>query len=80
MTVKTQEEGVFFLFGCFVLFFKKSIVTLGLTTWRSGKESACQYRRCKRRGFGPWVRKILRESIPRQVDKKSKVPKEEKAV
>ena len=25
----------------------------------SGKESACQYRRHKRRGFNPWVRKIL---------------------
>ena len=24
----------------------------------SGKEPSCQYRRCKRRGFGPWVGKI----------------------
>ena len=24
----------------------------------SGKEPACQHRRCKRRGFSPWVRKI----------------------
>ena len=24
-----------------------------------GKESACQCRRCRRRGFDPWVRKIL---------------------
>ena len=24
-----------------------------------GKESACQYRRCKRCGFIPWIRKIL---------------------
>ena len=78
MTVKTQEEEVFFF--VFVFFFKKSIVTLGLTTWHSGKESACPCRRFKRRGFGPWVRKILRESIPRQVDKKSRVPKEDKAV
>ena len=23
------------------------------------KESACQYRRCRRHGFDPWVRKIL---------------------
>ena len=29
-----------------------------LPTWHSGKESACQGRRCKRRGFDPWVRKI----------------------
>ena len=26
--------------------------------WFSGKESACQCRRCKRHGFDPWVRKI----------------------
>ena len=26
--------------------------------WRSGKESACQCRRCKRHRFDPWVRKI----------------------
>ena len=26
--------------------------------WFSGKESACQYRRHKRCGFDPWVRKI----------------------
>ena len=25
----------------------------------SGKESACQFRRCKRHEFNPWVRKIL---------------------
>ena len=27
--------------------------------WYSGKEYACQCRRCKRHGFNPWVRKIL---------------------
>ena len=26
--------------------------------WHSGIESACQYRRCKRHSFDPWVRKI----------------------
>ena len=26
--------------------------------WLSGKESVCQYRRCGRCGFDPWVRKI----------------------
>ena len=26
--------------------------------WCSGKESAYQFRRCQRRGFNPWVRKI----------------------
>ena len=30
----------------------------GLPTWCSGKESTYQCRRCKRRGFDPWVRKI----------------------
>jgi len=30
----------------------------GLPWWLSGKESAHQYRRYKRRGFDPWVRKI----------------------
>ena len=29
----------------------------GLPRWLSGKESACQCRRCKRRGFEPWARK-----------------------
>ena len=29
-----------------------------LPTWHSGKEAACQGRRCKRRGFEPWIRKI----------------------
>ena len=26
--------------------------------WHSGKEPACQYRRCKRHQFNPWVGKI----------------------
>ena len=30
----------------------------GLPSWCSSKESACQYRRCKRHGFDTWVRKI----------------------
>ena len=30
----------------------------GFLRWFSGKESACRYRRCKRRGFDSWVRKI----------------------
>ena len=35
----------------------KRLVT-GLPRWRSGKESACQCRRHKRRGFNPWVRML----------------------
>ena len=31
---------------------------LGLPDGASGKEPACQCRRCKRRGFNPWVGKI----------------------
>ena len=30
----------------------------GFPRWRSGKESACQCRRCKRHGFSPWVGNI----------------------
>ena len=35
------------------------IVILGFPCGASGKELACQCRRCKRPGFDPWVRKIL---------------------
>ena len=31
---------------------------VGLPWWLSGKQSAHQCRRCKRRGFDPWVREI----------------------
>jgi len=31
---------------------------LGFPGGTSGKESACQCRRCKRQGFDPWVGKI----------------------
>ena len=31
----------------------------GLPWWYSGKESACQYKRCERHSFDPSVRKIL---------------------
>jgi len=39
----------------------ESWVTCGLPRWLSGKESACQCRRCRRHGFNSWVRKIPRE-------------------
>ena len=35
--------------------YKELAPVIGLPRWRSGKESACQCRRC---GFNPWVRKI----------------------
>ena len=28
-------------------------IYMGLPRWLSGKESACQYRRCRRHGFNP---------------------------
>ena len=31
---------------------------VGLPRWLSGKEPACQCRRCRRCGFDPWIRKI----------------------
>ena len=34
------------------------IILIGLPRWLSGKESACQCRSHRRRGFDPWVRKI----------------------
>ena len=39
-------------------FHTSSAKALSLTGGANGKESACQYRRCKRRGFSPWVWKI----------------------
>ena len=30
----------------------------GLPSGASGKEPACQFRRCKRLGFNPWIWKI----------------------
>ena len=37
---------------------KASMEVPGLSRQRSGKESACQCRRCNRCEFDPWVRKI----------------------
>ena len=31
----------------------------GFPCWLRGKESVCQYRRLRKHGFDPWVRKIL---------------------
>ena len=44
------------VFSCLVLTINGDASTnKGLPWWHSGKESACQCRRC---GFNPWVRKI----------------------
>ena len=37
---------------------KKGLSKLRLPRWCSGKEPTCQCRRCRRRRFDPWVRKI----------------------
>ena len=37
------------------------MATLGSPGGASSKEAACQYRRQKRLGFSPWVRKIPEE-------------------
>ena len=43
-----------------LLVFCRSILShLGLSRWCSGKESACQCRKCKRHRFDPWIGKIL---------------------
>ena len=36
----------------------QSLIGSRLPRWLSGKESACQCRRCRRHGFDPWVEKI----------------------
>ena len=36
---------------------RHSLWDLWFPRWFSGKESACQFRRCRRFGFQPWVRK-----------------------
>ena len=43
----------------FLLLFCKLKVILGLLWWLSGRESACQCRRCWRWVFDPWVGKTL---------------------
>ena len=40
------------------LLFTLALEKLGLPRWCSGKKSTCQWRRCKRLRFDPWVRKI----------------------
>ena len=46
---------VWILLVCFKNTFKYTYTSLGLPRWVSGKESACQCRRC---GFDPWVGRI----------------------
>ena len=50
-------------------FFGKGWPGCRLPRWLSGKESACQHRRCRRPGFNPWDGKIPwgRERLPTPV-------------
>ena len=50
--LKFQKEWLF------PLIILREYILKGKPRWQSGKESACQGRRCKRCGFHPWVRKI----------------------
>ena len=47
-------------FQCFEFLVSKMriVKVLGLSKWCSGKEYTCQCRRCWRRKFNPWIRKI----------------------
>ena len=47
------------LFYCYFIRFLNYISNMGFPRWRSGKESTCQCRNCRRRGFDLWVGKIL---------------------
>ena len=44
--------------GCVNNTFKDKYSTLQASWWLSGKESPCQYRRCRRSRLDPWVGKI----------------------
>ena len=47
------------MYSEFFFFFGTAYFGLGLPRWLSAKESACQCRIPQKRGFNPWVRKIL---------------------
>ena len=53
---KNAVHGPAFRLGSFRTCY---VAYMGLPRWCSGKESACQGRRCRRHGFNPWMRTIL---------------------
>ena len=53
---KKKKKQKTFPFNSF--YFCKKQTFIGLPWWLSGKESACQCRRHRRRGFNPCIRKI----------------------
>ena len=54
-SLNSEQSLIFFEAIAIVLFFLECLRFLGCT---SDKESTCQYRRRRRHGFHPWVRKI----------------------
>ena len=55
-TWEAQKGGIVWLTAYFESYMWASLV--GFPGGTSGKESACQCKRCKRGGFNPWFRKI----------------------
>ena len=59
--ILSQHQGLFQWVSCLHQVVKVNWVKanfFGLPRWCSGKESAWQCKRCRRRGFNPWIRKI----------------------
>ena len=54
----TTREVTLPLFSVHSFFAYKYVLEQGFPGGTSGEEPTCQHRRCKGRGFGPWVRKI----------------------
>ena len=60
-----QDSALILCWVCYPVFFTEMAMILGIHTllsglprWCSGKESACQSRRCRRCWFNPWVGRI----------------------
>ena len=55
MTLKLEKKKMIDFISQYLLGSSYVLYNMGLLRWFSGKESACQCRRC---GFDPWVGKI----------------------
>ena len=53
-----ENFGASFFHSVTLWEFTQVVMCIGLSRWCSGKEYACQCRRCKRFRFNSWVRKI----------------------
>ena len=57
--VSYSEELIFWAQFLYLLISRKALKSfMNFSGSASGSKLACQYRRCKRQGFDPWVRKI----------------------